>query len=668
MKRLFILFAALLCAWGCPRAMAQDDQYVQLYSLVQEADTLAANNQPAQALAKYTEARDGLQRLQRTYPDWNPKVVSFRLSYLGSRIGELAAAAPPAAPVAAGLPSHPAIPAAAAAGAATATAADSQVAALQEQVRQLQADKVMLEAKLKEAFAARPASQDPRELTRAEDRIRTLEKENSLLKVSIDRQKSTPDSADTATTDQLKRELADANRKLAQQTERAEAALREQSALQTKLESAVQSAATAAAVLAAQKALDAANQKLADQSDLATKLSLQIESLQSRVKTLESDAETMAALHAENEILRKQLAAAKIAPAADSTDVNRQLAEAQARIAALQSDKEILRLEKVALQNRINAPQAPAAPAIPAAIPVVDSVRVRQLEKEKADLQKQLDAAQKQAYGKNARKTASQIADMNNQLDILRARLAVFEAQQVPLDSEELALLKESTAPLKPADPRAGQKSVRELPPGSAALVAEARRDFAAHDYEKAEEKYMQVLRKDEQNAYTLANLATIQLEMGRLDEAEKHIQRAVAAAPDDAYSLLVLGEIKYRRDQYDDALTALSRAAKMDPKNAEIQNYIGLALSQKGSRGAAETAFRKAIQLDPSNAGAHHNLAVFYITQRPPWTALARWHYQKALAAGFPPNAELEKLIAQAGAAATASAPASTAVTNAVQ
>jgi len=62
--------------------------------------------------------------------------------------------------------------------------------------------------------------------------------------------------------------------------------------------------------------------------------------------------------------------------------------------------------------------------------------------------------------------------------------------------------------------------------------------------------------------------------------------------------------------------------------------------------RGAAETALRKAIQLEPNHASAHHNLAVIYLTQKPPLVELAKWHYQKALANGHPRNSDLEKLL----------------------
>ena len=89
----------------------------------------------------------------------------------------------------------------------------------------------------------------------------------------------------------------------------------------------------------------------------------------------------------------------------------------------------------------------------------------------------------------------------------------------------------------------------------------------------------------------------------------------------------------------------------KIDPSNPEIQNYLGVTLSHKGLRTQAETALRKAIQLNPLYAPAHNNLAVVYLNQTPPSPLLARWHYQKAVAAGQPRNADLEKLLADKGA-----------------
>src|SRR5204863_5131798 len=143
-----------------------------------------------------------------------------------------------------------------------------------------------------------------------------------------------------------------------------------------------------------------------------------------------------------------------------------------------------------------------------------------------------------------------------------------------------------------------------------------------------------------------LANLAATQLEMGRSEEAEKNVRKALAGDPDDYFSLYVLGRVKFQQEKLDEALDALSRSAKANPDYAETQNYLGIILSEKGMRLPAETALRRAVQLQPNHAAAHNNLAVVYATQKPPALALARWHYQKALAAGHQKNPDLEKLL----------------------
>lgn len=663
MKGLFVLAGLIgFLAFSCARAAAQDDEYIRIYTVMQDADALSNSSQPGDALAKYIDAQTSLQRFQRIYPDWNRQVIQFRLNYLASRIAEISARIPVAAtktPIAAKPPTT--APPALSLQPREREDFEHQLDTLQNRMQQLQVDKMLLESKLKESLAAQPAAVDPRELVKAEAKIRSLEKENSLLQVSLAQQqtKAAP-PVNTAAVEQMKRQLAETSQRLADQTKRADALTAERQALQTKLDSLIPAPWNATNLGKTKKALEDANRRLDAQSKLASRLDAEKMSLMARVKSLEAGSRTLAALRAENEILKKQLADLKRpARASPAADANRQLAEARARIAALESDQEIWRLEKIALENRVRqlmasstATPAPAPTPIPAAATVEDSSRVKQLERESADLRKKLGAAQKELAGRKARNVATKIEDLTGQLAVLRARLAVFETQQIPYTEEERALFKRTQVSLEAVNPRTRQKSVKELPSGSATLVAEARNDFAAKRFDKAEEKYNQILRHDNKNLYTLANLAAIQLELNHLDDAEQHIHQALAVSPDDSYSLLVLGQIKIRREQYDAALDALSSAAKADPQNAEIQNYLGLTLSQKGLRTSAETAFRKAIELDPHYGGAHYNLAVFYITQSPPWPELARWHYKKAIDSGFPPNPDLEKMLGQDNAA----------------
>jgi hypothetical protein len=601
----FSVIAALFLSLSGARAEGPDDQYVRIYTLIQDADKLNSGDRPSEALPKYREAQTALLQFQKGYPDWNVKVISFRLNYVTAKIAAVSPHVPaPVAPAPASTGPKPAMsPSAGLTQPAPLADWEALLNALKDQVRQMQADKALLEVKLKEALAVQPAAVDPRELARAEEKIKGLVKENELLKVTLAQEKAKPLVApDTKALDETRQALTDANL------------------------------------------------KLADQSKLAAGLAVEKETLQARLKTLSADAEAAAALRAENQLLKKQVADLKAAPppASKTEEASRQLAQAQAQVAALQSDKDMLRLEKTALENRVKqlaaAPAPHAKPPAPGKTP--DAARIKQLERERDGLQKQLAAANKELYSRKGKAAAARKAEIESQLAALRDRLEVLEARQVPYTDEELALFKQPPTKLAQVERKDSRKSVKELPPGTVALVAEAHRYYANQQLDKAEETYLQVLQQDKTNVITLANLAAIELDLDHLQTAEINIKQAAAFAPDDPYSLYVLGRLKFRQKKYDEAIDAFSRAAKLDPQDAQVQNFLGLALSEKGLRGPAETALRKAIQIDPGCADAHNNLAVVYVTQQPPLVELARWHYQKALAAGHPRNPELEKMI----------------------
>jgi len=654
----FSVIVALLLVLPGARAEGPDDQYIRIYNLIQEADKLIGNNQPGEALPKYLEAQTGLQRFQKGFPEWNTKVITFRLNYVNARIAALPARVPaPAAPAASGPGAKPALSSNTGPAQSTPPAQpaapndwDSQLATLKDQVRQLQADKAILEAKVKEALAVQPASVDPRELARAEEKVKGLMKENDLLKVTLDQQKAKPAAAaDTKALEEIRQALAEANRKLEEQTKATKALALEKADLQTKLNNLAANPANAAELEAAKKSLADTSRKLADQSKLATELAGEKETLQNRLKSLSADAEAAATLRAENQLLKKQLADLKAAPpaTAKAEEASRQLAQVQAQVAALQSDKEMLRLEKTALETRVKTFSDPtaAAAAAPAQSKAADAAKIKQLQRERDELQKLLEAANKELYSRKGKAAAARVSDLEIQLATLRSRLEVFEARQVPYSAEELTLFKQPETKPAPVDRKDGRKSIKELPPGTVALVAEAHRYYAEHQLDKAEEKYLQVLQQDKKNVPTLANLAAIELDLGHFDAAEINIKQAIALAPNDSYNHYVMGRLKFGQKKYDEALDAFTLAAKLDPQDAQVQNFLGLVLSEKGMRGPAEAALRRAIQIDPACSDAHNNLAVAYITQQPPLVELARWHYQKALAAGHPRNPELEKM-----------------------
>ncbi len=570
MKFFATLAMALLLVLPVRAQENPDDQYVIIYTLIQQGDANLDSGQPQKALDNYREAQTELQKFQQVYSDWNPNIVSFRLNYLAQKIAALTPQTPAAsAPVAAAKTVVVPVPVDLA----------SQVNSLNAQLHQLQADNETLQAKLKEALGAQPAAVSPDAFAQLQKQAGDLARENDLLKTTVARQA-------TNDTPQLQQTLA-------QQTAR------------------------------------------------ATQLAEQNQSLQSRIVVLTTEASAVEALREENAVLKKEvaganpaLAGAALAPAA-----------MQQEFARLKAENTEDGLETKALENRIQRmEEATVSGATVGATGVADlQSQIDELTKERDSLQAQLGEANKKGQGsKNA--SGAALDALALEVERLRARVDVDEAQAVPYTPQELALFQ----PGQLTGLETNKKSSHKLSGSSAVLVAEAQNYYTNREYDKAAADYQKILQHDANNPVALANLASVEVEQNKIPDAEQHIRAAMAQTPNDAFDLTVLGRVKFAEGDYDASLEALERAAKLDPKNAQVENFLGVALAEKGLRTQAETAFRKAVQLEPDYGDAHKNLTIFYLTARPPMVELARWHYEKALAAGIPPSPDLQRMLDQ--------------------
>jgi predicted Zn-dependent protease len=583
MKSFLVAVVCLLSLLAVARAQQEaDEKYIAIYGVVQQAEHLAETGEPKQALDSLTDAQAQLQQFQKVYPDWNPTIINYRLDDLAKKIAAINAKL--AAP-AIPPPTEPANPAP--------SDTDSRLSAEAEKLRaqlvSVQAENQTLQAKLKEALSSQPAAVDAGELAKAQEQIRSLMKENDLWQASAAVEKKTNGISS------LRLQLAEALDKYSAEHARAEKVMADNTALQRDL------------------------------------------------KRAGLDANALDLLRSQNDRLKSQLAALQSSAndAAAAGELAAKLKAANTRITSLQSTVTVVTLEKGALENKVKQLSAELEELRAANV----AGRIRDLTEQRDELARELANAGKK--NQNPRKSVdAQLAALTNEMQTLRARLAVAESKPVPYSAEELALFRD-TAP----QPVAGKRSIHELPSGATELVASAQRHFSNHEFDAAEADYRKILERDQNNGLVLANLATIELQENKLADAEKHITAALVESPDDSYNLSTLGYLQFREEKYDAALDTLSRAVKLDPNNPEIQNYLGVTLSHKGLRVQAETALRKAIQLNPLYAPAHNNLAVVYLNQTPPMPMLARWHYQKAVAAGQPRNPDLERLLADKGA-----------------
>ncbi len=84
-----LILTALLMTLCPARADDTDDQYLQIYNLIQQADQLNASGKAAAARAKYQEAHTALKTFQQTYREWNPRLVAYRLNYVAEKLTAL---------------------------------------------------------------------------------------------------------------------------------------------------------------------------------------------------------------------------------------------------------------------------------------------------------------------------------------------------------------------------------------------------------------------------------------------------------------------------------------------------------------------------------------------------------------------------------------------------
>ena len=596
MKLLLMPVLLLFSAHLVLGAQGPDEQYVRVYQTIQEADHLNEQGQTRAAAQKYVEAQEALNRFRTVYPGWNERVITYRLSYVATKLAPLIATpSVPGAVVVAPASTNPVLAATnvpatvPAAPLATtpmpaptptlpppsAVELEQQIKPMQAELERLQSENRLLGARLKEALSVQPAAVDPREMLRAEDKIRGLQKENDLIKAQLAQKEATPAVPPVVVPAPVVKntEQADALAALRSENE----VLKQQSREWQKKYAALEAAA------------NKSKAKVKPEPE---------------AKPARKDAAAMQKLSAENLALQKQAALWR----------------------------------QVAMQHQASVQQAPSPQPAPAPAPVVTRSFATSTTSLPSDAVRELEAlrARVQVFEtKPTPYTAEELA--------LFARVPVAPA--APPSATTVALAAATTSTPSPASTNGPARAVSHaIPPGTGPLMRAAEGAFARGDFAEAERKYLEVLRQDENNITTLGNLASAQVELGHFADAEKIVQRALKVDPDDDFSLYVLGRIRFHEDKLDEALDALSRSAKSNPDYVDTQNYLGIVLSEKGLRGPAEAALRRAIQLQPDNAMAHNNLAVVYATQKPPAFALARWHYHKAISLGHPKNAELEK------------------------
>ena len=619
----FSFLASLILAVSVvlsPRAAGPDDEFIRAYILITQADNLAKSAQNSSAAQKYQQALNTLNALKAGNPNWKTGVINFRIDYINKQLKSLNVNTP-TKPTAVTPKAKPA--------SFDAETAKLTINDLQRRIEVLTNDLLLKESKLKEALSAVPSADETKRLAKLESDLAALKQENTSLKTSVD-----------AATTQLKSAQDD----LAKAQDEATKATSELAKAQAKADE---------ATLALNNAQDRIKAAEANASDK------EIKRLQETLATRQSELDT-----ATGELTVAKASVASLEDKLKSYDKGTVEKDLEAQVASLekQLDKSQGNLQQITaelsdasaansdLENQLKSHEK--------------GTKEKELNNRIKSLEKQLAKANRVtvASGSNQprerrsirdlfnfrgrkRVENAQVAELQNQVKTLRARLEILDATEVPYTSEELELLsdpKVTSAPENTLEARLASipsDQVENFKAGEAQL-------FKDHQYAEAEAKFMHILKLDENNALTLSTLAIAQMEQNKYDEAEASLNRAIEQNEEDPHALRGIGFLHYRKEEYEAARDTLAKAASLMPNDAATQHFLGITLQKLNQPKAAETALRRSVQLAPGRPNSHFNLAVVYSLQKPPFTALAKFHYNKALQAGHQKSAELEKLL----------------------
>ncbi|MDB6026389.1 MAG: hypothetical protein JWM68_2612, partial [Verrucomicrobiales bacterium] len=544
-----LLLLSLLCV---AHAEGPDDEYIQIYSLIQQADTASQSGDSRSAAEKYLEAQTSLQKLQRIYPQWNERVVKYRLGYIADKLVPLAKFVPQSGATPTNLPVKK----------MSAVEMEKQVKQLGQQVQQLTEEREDLKSKLEEAFSTKQVN--PRDLKKAEDRITTLEKERDLLRTNLEEQKA----REKKLVQQVRDEVSKATKKDAQRLATLEdehsALLQKYDAMNKQITSADARRAQETKAIEqerdeVQKKLAAANQQLAKGhgseleaariKQLEQKLEesnrqlLQLATLREDLQTRDIEVRRLQKVELERDDLQRRLAALSNRPdegkpielrplpeseavkqlEKDRADLRRDLDTARKELASMQAIHEEdvrlreqqnrkfadLQAERDALQKRIGNATATVERSENGS---VDLAKLKQVEEERDQMKKDLDATIKeladleaskdenllQKRGSQAAEAKKIQAELAGQIEQLRSKVQVYETKPEPFTPEELALFKKPEPQVVKVEKTKEQAPA--LPADVASTVVEAERAFTEHHFEDAEAKYNQALKSDEKN------------------------------------------------------------------------------------------------------------------------------------------------------------------------
>lgn len=153
-----------------------------------------------------------------------------------------------------------------------------------------------------------------------------------------------------------------------------------------------------------------------------------------------------------------------------------------------------------------------------------------------------------------------------------------------------------------------GDLWVQVVPKREADLAA-LKLDFARKETAARLAGYRFKIEMNPENEEAHYSLAGMLAELGRTEEAIRHLEESVRIRPDFALALSDLGRLHLLNGDVDQAVSLLGKAIVANPELPQAHHNLGTALLGQGEADEAEAHFRRALGGWPDFAEAHYGL-----------------------------------------------------------
>lgn len=532
----------LLALAGGALAAGPDDDYLNIYNQILQADALQERGQQPAAAAKYFQARAALQKFHDTHPGSDPEAVTFRLQYLTDKLKELAAFLPAAGAEAAPKPVAPLTP--------------QQMAAMwQEEIRALTNANAELEMKLKEALSVQPAAVAPDELAKARERIVALEKERDLLSVAAEQQKA--GKLSNAESARLSGELA---------------ALQKRSTEADKL--------AAVEIAGLKRKLDETQKRL---SDTTTELS----NVKSRPAAEKPDSDNVKQLTVERDRLKKELAAANKDMADREARAN---STGAAKVKEVEKERDDLQKQLAATMARPPSQRPPAASAVE-----LDHLRARVAALEAAPVPYTAEELAVLKTAPTARITPAPVATKEPSPKVHSARDLPPGVGAMMQDAERDVMAQRYD------DAEKKYQSVLQQDQNNIYVLFHlGSAQYAAGRLDDCEKTVHRALALDPEDPGSLYLLGILRFGQNKLDDALDALSRSAALNSTNASTQNYLGCVMAQKGLRTQAEAALRKALELDPGYADAHFNLSLVYAgeKPPSPALARWHYQKALDL----------------------------------------------------------------------